>query len=575
MSELEVAVPWNLSNYFAGNGFHSLYQSWFDLGMGANGVRLNILDEPAFVDQLGAEPDWLSGIEAEIVRLEHRLKASWAKFELATDFISWSTLDNLWLTRQLTGQVELHHTCPLTTGFRPFVVHCESFLPTFMPFAFQGKGVMQSPGAVKKFYGALLGNNACLGIFSHLQVTLDQFSQFFGSAKIDDKLCLTPVGLGENVYRCLDSVGREQAPTAPLFLFTGSVHQNPSNLSARGLYTSMLFWEALRSQYPRSRFVLRCARPSEPELKAAGSSWLREDERNGRLLWIEGYLPEAEQLNLFRQADFYLLPSANLHSVSIMQAQLSGAIPIVSDAYGIDRYVRDGNTGVVLQGARQKVWFTDPNTGIPVDEHTLIDRRFMRDQADQMLSRVTALLDAPDALLNLRATTRAHARHAYRGKAFREFVFDRMVSLGGRNGRKSRTPQRTLPVCQSSRIERFFAMPPTPLQLLDTGDLQLCTSRGIYAVCYKINALDERRLSPLYLAKSRVIGSHPDAIAWEMADLGDRLLRNRTLPPPARMTGPPSGGRSWPNHVLSRVLSRKLRRSARKRLATLSKWFED
>ena len=38
----------------------------------------------------------------------------------------------------LPGDIELHHTAPITRGDRPFFQHCESFLPVFLPFLQQG-----------------------------------------------------------------------------------------------------------------------------------------------------------------------------------------------------------------------------------------------------------------------------------------------------------------------------------------------------------------------------------------------------------------------------------------------------
>lgn len=64
---------------------------------------------------------------------------------------------------------------------------------------------------------------------------------------------------------------------------------------------------------------------------------------------------------LFSSADIYVLPSARLHVVSILQAMAHGLALVVSDGWGIDEYVDDGRNGVVVSGRYGKCSWMDTN----------------------------------------------------------------------------------------------------------------------------------------------------------------------------------------------------------------------
>jgi glycosyltransferase involved in cell wall biosynthesis len=65
--------------------------------------------------------------------------------------------------------------------------------------------------------------------------------------------------------------------------------------------------------------------------------------------------------DLFSRADIYVLPSARLHVVSILQAMAHGLAVVVSDGWGIDEYVDDGRNAVVVPGRYGKCSWMDGN----------------------------------------------------------------------------------------------------------------------------------------------------------------------------------------------------------------------
>ena len=421
--KLQIAIPWNNSSYIPCNGFHPLYQSLFDESQCLD-ITFNVIDEPEFA-RLLLDEKYLESISGDVERLKKHLEEKWETYPIAKEFLDHVSVDDLWLTSQLPGDIEFHHTSPLTTGDRPFIFHCESFLPIFMPFAYQGKGFMRRQDELREFYGAMLADDNCQGIYSHLQTTLDQISRFFNNNKIDAKLGLTRIGLANNVYANLSGVRRDEFPDVPCFLFTGSDHLNPASFGLHGGYSVLLFAERYFREGKDGLFIFRCARPADAELEKFGidTKLLHQAEKSQQVVWIEGYLPESEQLSLFKLADFFLVPSLNLHSVSIMQAQLAGAIPVASDTLGAELFVEDGRTGITLTGVRDAVWRVDPQTGIPCDDHSLWSLDLPVRLADQMYERVMSLLNNPNAFVDLRQGTRAHALEDYSGGKFREAFF--------------------------------------------------------------------------------------------------------------------------------------------------------
>jgi glycosyltransferase involved in cell wall biosynthesis len=84
--------------------------------------------------------------------------------------------------------------------------------------------------------------------------------------------------------------------------------------------------------------------------------------------------------DLFSRADIYVLPSARLHVVSILQAMTHGLAVVVSDGWGIDEYVDDGRNGLVVQGRYGKCSWMDGNG-------------MLRENYKPLLSTVSAVVD--------------------------------------------------------------------------------------------------------------------------------------------------------------------------------------
>lgn len=413
---MRVAVPWSLSHYIPLNGFHPLYRALVDHA--PRNVSLHAWDNVELFERLGADAAVRDALIEAADRRRETMRAH-AEGTLARAYEEHFGAPNRALTTELTGDIEFHHTAPFPSLERPFVFHCESFAPVFLPFAEQGGEALARVDELRAHYLRILGHPLCLGIFSHIPETLDNLSRFFSDAEIDRRLHRSRIGLSANMGS--EAATRDPASLArPTFLFINSAHQDVRNFFLRGGHVVLRFWQAFRQSGREGVLFMRCAKPDAAALKAHGVDLEFLTAETGRSVrWIQDYLASHELDALLAEAHFFLLPSLSLHSVSIMQAMTTGAVPVVTDTIGTASYVTDVKTGVVLQGVRQAIMRPDPTTGILVDSYRdAID--LTQPLAAQLMQRIVELLDAPHAYWQLRERCLAHARQQFSGEAFAE-----------------------------------------------------------------------------------------------------------------------------------------------------------
>jgi hypothetical protein len=473
---LRVAIPWSLSRYIPMNGFHPLGEPWFvdNRQIAWQGVSL-----PGLARAL-EHSRWFG---AECERRARRLAADWIQsqpdLELLAEFINHVTPEELWCASDLPGDIEYHHTSPMTAGRRPFVFFCEAFLPIFFPFFKHGGGVPRDYEEVRRLFASIFGSPACIGIVSHIPATLAEISRFFRNPAIDAKLMNTRVGFHEKNFRDLLAAPRRPiGAEGPRFLFTNSAHQNPHSVMLRGGIAVLRFAERwLRAGHPGS-FVFRSGRPDDDTLKGWGvdPEYLRSQEP-ARVTWVETYLLAEQQMALFTSADVMLLPSAGLHSATIMQALAAGAIPVVSDTTGTDHYVEDGVTGIVLRGVKSHIWEEHQPSKILFDRYD----RFPElggALAEKLYDRLTPLLANPHEVAAMRERMRAQARERYSGDAYRDSISEALIrSWRERAGGRRDSHQSLLGAfgaVQDSGWEQVFALPPVPRRAPDMIPTEHC-----------------------------------------------------------------------------------------------------
>ena len=424
-SQLLVTVPWGLSHYIPLNGFHPLYRALFD--QAPPGVEFNALDNVKLHNRFSRD------IEIRDIALRAANKANGELKKLGSQSIEKTYQEYYWppnqvLTDMLAGDIEFHHTAPYPSLKRPFVFHCESFAPVFLPFAQQGSGEFKNHEKLREHYGKIFANPLCLGVFSHIPETLANLSRFFANTEIDRKLFSSKIGL--SLKAIIDQDTPEKASLSrPIFLFVNSANQNPANFFRRGGHIVLRFWKDFITNGRDGLLMLRCAKPSDEGLLDYGvdASFIKAEP--GRSInWAEDYLANHEINALMASAHFFLLPSASLHSVSIMQAMTLGTIPVVTDTVGTSVYLEDEKHGIMLRGVRAAIWHIDKNTGILVDRYCRtpnLDDSLVA----QITNRIFSLLDTAGAYEQMRNHTMAHARLQFSGESFSQDFWSAVFEL--------------------------------------------------------------------------------------------------------------------------------------------------
>ena len=468
---LSVASPWSLSHYIPLNGYHPLYRGLFDHA--PDTITLSAWDNVKLYRQFKSD----SSLRNKLLRnteVEKDCSEQMAADSIARKYYEYFWPPNQVLTKELMGDIEFHHTAPFPSLKRPFVFHCESFAPVLFPFAQQGSGSIEDIAEIREHYRSILADPLCLGIFSHIPETIQTFKLFFNDPMINKKLYQSKIGLSEKSFQ-----GFEQSQKPSLsrtqFLFVNSANQNPMNFFRRGGHIVLRFWKEFIASGRHGILVLRCAKPSNEDLIDCGVDISMISREIGRsIIWAEDYLTNHEMNALMESSHFFLLPSASLHSVSIMQAMRLGAIPVVSDTVGTDVYIQDNESGIVLQGMREAIWYKDENTGI------LMDRYCRNPNLDdslvaEMTRRLCDLLDSPNTYWEMRTHTLQCVREKFSGQIFSEEFWRKTSELyepyWGVGALSPNSTELSLDECmiERDRWARVFESPTQPMLRINMG----------------------------------------------------------------------------------------------------------
>jgi glycosyltransferase involved in cell wall biosynthesis len=477
--KLTVAVPWSLTHYMPLNGFHPLYRGLFDEV--PNGVELFAWDNIELSQKLRADLGFRKDLLSQLNVCQNPL----LKFKQVPE------LDRYWqhlskgndvLTNLLPGDIEFHHTAPFPSFKRPFVFHCESFSPIFFPYAHQGEGSGLLLLKLREFYRELFESPLCLGIYSHISETLSEISNFFSSEVIDQKLNFSKIGV--KLGKAHEEIKLNKSDlSCPVMLFVNSANQNPANFFLRGGHLVLRSWKTIYDLSQQGRLILRCSRPTNEMLAEYGVDidWLKEREGLD-VIWINDYLTSLELETLVASADFFLLPSASLHSVSIMQSMALGAVPIVSDTIGTDRYVCDGADGVVLKGVLKNSWSRDLDSGVLMDSYVR-NEGLESSLIEQLVFRINELLHYPEKFLELQNNAIEKAKIEFSAKEFSvnfwESVSQRYRGYQMEGFQSAKIHQNDC-LLNSSDWDRVFGSVPQPIARLHAGSFRVNEVGGCY-----------------------------------------------------------------------------------------------
>ena len=245
-------------------------------------------------------------------------------------------------------------TYPYILGQVPWVIAIEDTTTLFGPFVRNGQtaSLQISDAPYYPFVKALLESDSCRGIITHVKSTAESIPLLFNNAALRKKIFYIPLGIQ---LPPMSPSRQKQEDNVIRILFTNSWSQGSTSFYLRGGLDVLEAYSILSSRYPNLRLILRTALPSNL------------DERYLRIIEsclvkvVDRFLPIDEMQELKSNADIYVLPSARIHVVSILEAMAYGLAVVVSDGWGITEYVENGRDGIVVPGRYGKCSWMDGN----------------------------------------------------------------------------------------------------------------------------------------------------------------------------------------------------------------------
>ncbi len=352
-----IATPWDAPALAAWNGRHPLPVS-----------LLGDTDEFAFTGDLS--PATPAGLDA----VKH-----WAGV-LHDDLVAGGRVDSaaassFITSRDLASQVQMAtpadllflHTCPMTLAQRPWAIHVEMLLPMFEPYFghFRTWDIDLQATPAWHMVRHLLRHPNCRAILTHVRRTQEDLPRLFRDERLAAKIHYAPLGLSlDEAAHSLaaQAVARKNARASDdefTVLFTNSWHQDGDSFFKRGGLEAVLGFLLVLELCPRARLVLRTRLPAQ--LNDGMRTFLR---RHPQIELHENPVSDAQLFGLLTRADAFVLPSANLHTISLLRAMAFGAVIVTTDVVAIDEFIAQGETGIVLPGRRGSTYREDREQGL-------------------------------------------------------------------------------------------------------------------------------------------------------------------------------------------------------------------
>jgi glycosyltransferase involved in cell wall biosynthesis len=208
---------------------------------------------------------------------------------------------------------------------------------------------------------ALLENESCRGIICHVRSTAQSIPILFGNPNLAEKVSHIPMGI-----QLPPSQKNRTETDAVTLLFTNSWHQGATGFYLRGGLDVLEAYSMLHSENKALRLIVRSKLPHDLD----GRYHQIIERCNVRV--IDRFLPADEIRSLFESADIYVLPSARLHVVSILQAMAHGLAVVTSDGWGISEYIDHEKNGVIVAGRYGETSWMTPDGMLMEDYRPLL-----------------------------------------------------------------------------------------------------------------------------------------------------------------------------------------------------------
>lgn len=171
-------------------------------------------------------------------------------------------------------------------------------------------------------------------------------------------------------------------------LFTNSFSNSPTNLELRGAAIVLIAFKHLVERYPNIKLIFRgCVSPTHE----------KDILEIPNIEYIPDRLPQKELDKLYEKSDIFVLPSARVHSHSIVQAFSHGLPVITSNGWGIDEFVEHEVNGIILSNGKKISWH-DPKIGCIEDYRLAFDNTHIINMATELSHVLDFLILNPDAM---------------------------------------------------------------------------------------------------------------------------------------------------------------------------------
>ena len=286
---------------------------------------------------------------------------------------------------------------PFTFGQTPWVIEIEDVVSLFFPNVDNGRTAQLDVEKIPGFAAvrSLLEASNCRGIITHVRATADGISKLFRNDAISRKTTHIPMGVRAPAH------WQRHKPSATInLLFMNSWHQAPESFYLRGGLDVLEAYAMLHKAYPELRLTLRTKLPHD-----LAPHYCDIIEDCGVIVLGE-FLPAADLERLLLSSHVFLLPSARIHIMSVLQAMAYGLVPIVSDGWGMTEYVEHGKNGVVVNGRYGKVTWNDEQNGMLREDYSSMYQHDFR-VTQNLVDELSQLADDAD----LRCELGQNARH--------------------------------------------------------------------------------------------------------------------------------------------------------------------
>ena len=259
---------------------------------------------------------------------------------------------------------------PFILGQTPWVIEIEDTTTLFAPFPrITGKRLYPRLLGLDGIYDsgffpcikALLENESCRGIICHVRSSAQSIPILFENPNLAEKVSHIPMGIQVPAYQ-----KRRTDTDAVTLLFTNSWHQGATGFYLRGGLDVLEAYSKLYSEYKNLRLIVRSKLPTDLDGR------YRQIIERCNVTVIDRFLPADEIQLLFESSDIYLLPSARLHVVSILQAMAHGLTIVASDGWGIAEYIDRGRNGLIVAGRYGETSWMTPGGMLMEDYRPLL-----------------------------------------------------------------------------------------------------------------------------------------------------------------------------------------------------------